>query len=113
MRALRRRTLVAFTLALAGAVAFDRVLLTAWGSRAPAWSHWWCSPSSLRSAPHGGAGAGGVTEGVAATLLTPMKALLPHWPHLLPILLALTTLVYLWHANARYHTHDGQAQAGA
>jgi hypothetical protein len=81
-------------------VAFDCVLLTAWGSRAPAWSHWWCSPSASRSAAHAAAGTG--AGGLGATLLSPLGTLLPHWPHLLPILLALATLVYLWRASASY-----------
>jgi len=81
-------------------VAFDCVVLTVWGSRAPAWSHWWCSPPASRSTAHSGAGTS--AGGLGAKLLRPLEALLPHWPHLLPILLALATLVYLWRANARY-----------
>jgi hypothetical protein len=78
------------------AVALDGVLATTAGSRAPAWAHW-CSPSALRAASHGVNGAGRL--GVA--VLTPVEALLPHWPHFLPILLGLATLVYLRRANAR------------
>lgn len=104
MRGLPRRTLVSLALALVvAAVVLDGLLLTAWGSRAPGWSHWWCSPSTLHaSARYPGSSPGGLV----ATALNPLKALLPHWPHLLPLLLALATLAYLWRANARYHTAE-------
>jgi hypothetical protein len=59
------------------------------GSRAQGSSPWWCSPSG--HAAHGG--------GVGGSLLAAFAA---HWPHFLPILLGLATLVYLWRANARY-----------
>jgi hypothetical protein len=104
----RRRTFVtlALTLVALGATA-DCLLLLAWGSRAPAWSHWLCSPSAL----HNSAQHHQPIGGLAATLLTTLKTLLPHWPHILPVLLALATLVYLRRANAHYHAHEGQVRA--
>ncbi len=97
----RGRTLVFLSLAVAvlGGV-FDLVLLLAWGARAPAWSHWFCSPAFHASARHPEHQVGGL----AATLLASLKALVPHWPHIMPIAVALTTLVYLRRANVRYHT---------
>jgi hypothetical protein len=103
MPGLSPKSLPSLALALfALAVALDGVLVTA-GSRAPAWSHWWCSPSAPHTAPHGAAG------GLAATLLAPVSALAPHWPHLLPVLLGLATLVYLRRANTRYHARGALA----
>jgi hypothetical protein len=61
---------------LSFAFAFDGLLTTASPPHAPAWSHWWCFPSTLHAAPHGAAGAGRL----AATLPTAASALLPHWP---------------------------------
>ncbi|HVA20151.1 MAG TPA: hypothetical protein VMU55_08245 [Solirubrobacteraceae bacterium] len=52
------------------------------------WSHWWCSPSGAH---------GGTVHHLSAGLL------LAHWPHFLPVVLALATLVYLHRANRRYH----------
>jgi hypothetical protein len=60
------------------------------GSDLPAWSHWWCSPATLRAAVHGARGSG--LGGLGATALTALEL---HWPHFLPILLGLATLVYL------------------
>ena len=104
-------TRIAIRLALvlaASTVAVEPLLVRTWGSRAPTWSHWWCSASSARSAPHR-AGA----DGLGAAVLTPIKALAPHWPHFLPILLGLATLVYLWRADVRYRVQEGQARAAA
>jgi hypothetical protein len=42
-----------------------------------------------------------------------MSLLLPHWPHILPIILALWTLVYLWRANARYRASEAHLHAGS
>ena len=102
-----RRTLILsfipFLVALAAAV--DLVLLTAWGSRAPVWSHLWCSPSAL----HASARHGGSVGGFVATLVSSLRALVPHWPHILPIFLALATLVYLRRADARHHAQGCQA----
>jgi len=66
------------------------------GGGAPAWAHWWCSPAALRSAVHAVRGSG-----VPTTLLTALEV---HWPHFLPILVGLGTVVYLWRANALYYT---------
>jgi hypothetical protein len=106
----RRRKLLALLLALAAtAAALDGLLVASGGSRAPGWSHWWCSPAaSQASARHFGSSSGGVL----ATALSPLKTLLPHWPHLLPLLLALATLVYLWRASSRYHRQDGLVKEG-
>jgi hypothetical protein len=93
---LPRRALVSLTLALVAIAAAADLLLLARGSSAPAWSHWWCSPSALHASPQQPA------SGLATTVLTPLAALLPHWPHILPILLALATLIYIQRANARY-----------
>jgi hypothetical protein len=57
------------------------------------WSHWWCSASAAH---------GGTVHHLSAGLL------LAHWPHFLPILLALATLVYLHRANRRYHAPTNQ-----
>jgi hypothetical protein len=74
-------------------------LLLAHASQAPTWVHWLCSPSALhRSVLHAGSGLSGLLTRVLNVALT----LLPHWPHILPILVALWTLVYLWRANGRY-----------
>jgi hypothetical protein len=91
----RRRLATHMLLAAAATiVVLESVVTIAWSSSAPGWSHWLCSPTVLRSAVHtvGGSGFG-------ATLLTALKV---HWPHFLPILVGLATLVYLWRANARY-----------
>jgi hypothetical protein len=103
----RRRTLASLTvLVLALGAAFDLALL-ARGSRAPAWSHWLCSPAVHASAHHRGQPVGGL----AAALLSSLKTLLPHWPHILPILVALAALIYLRRANARYHAHEDRLPA--
>lgn len=60
------------------------------GGSATTWSHWWCAPGAR--AVHGAGGSGGSL----------LRALEVHWPHFLPILLGLVTLVYLWRANARW-----------
>lgn len=67
------------------------------GSSAPDWSHWWCSPDAR--AVHGAGGAG-------SSLLAALEV---HWPHFLPILLGLATLVYLWRADA-HHSVRGQRE---
>lgn len=100
---MKRRALLAASLAfIAFGASFDLLLLTARGSKAPAWAHLWCSPST-RSHSGGGSGTGvGAVLGYA-------KALVPHWPHILPIVVALATLVYLRWANARYHARAEQS----
>jgi len=83
-------------------------VLLAHASQTPAWVHWFCSPSTLHpSALHVGPGLGGLLTRVLSIL----KVVLPHWPHILPILLALWTLVYLWRANARYRAGEVRAHA--
>jgi integral membrane sensor domain MASE1 len=101
----KRRALITLTLALVvlGASA-DLVLLTARGAGAPGWAHWWCSASALRQ--HGGQSSSGLT----ASLLGSLRAIAPHWPHILPIVAASATLVYLRRANARYHANEARAE---
>lgn len=83
-------------------------VLLAHASQTPTWVHWLCSPSALHSSVlHVGPGLGGLFKRVLHTL----EVLLPHWPHILPILLALWTLVYLWRANARHQTDEAQVHA--
>lgn len=101
----RRRALLSLTLALiALGASVDLALLAARGSQAPSWAHWWCSASALRQ--HGGQSSGGLT----ATLLGSLRAIVPHWPHILPIVAALATLVYLRRANTRYHANDARGE---
>lgn len=101
----RRRALLSLTLALlALGASADLALLVARGAGAPSWAHWWCSASALRQ--HGGQSSGGLT----ATLLSSLKGIAPHWPHILPIVAALATLVYLRRANARYHVNDARGE---
>ena len=100
---MRRRALLAATLVfIAMGATFDLLLLAARGAKVPAWAHLWCSPAALSH--HGGRPATGLVA-----LLGYAKALAPHWPHILPIVLALATLVYLKRANTRYHAREGQA----
>jgi hypothetical protein len=105
---LRHRALLSLSLLLVALLAAgDWLLVTARGSQAPTWAHWWCSASgSSLSARHGS----GTSTGLLARLLDSLVALLPHWPHILPIVAALATLVYLRRANARYHSSHGQVQ---
>jgi len=92
----RRALLMASLVFVVLGASFDLLLLTARGSKAPAWAHLWCSPSA--SSHHGGGSGTGV-----GAVLGYAKALIPHWPHILPIAVALATLLYLKRANARYH----------
>lgn len=98
----RRVPLVAALVFVAVGATCDLLLLAARGSQAPAWAHLWCSPSALRH--H----SGSLGTGVGA-LFEYAKALIPHWPHILPLVVALATLVYLRRANARYHARDGHS----
>jgi hypothetical protein len=83
-------------------------VLLAHASQTPAWVHWLCSPAALHSSTlHVGPGLSGLLTRALGTL----EVLLAHWPHILPILLALWTLVYLWRANARYHAGEVKAHA--
>jgi hypothetical protein len=103
-RTLAYLSLVVLALGAAG----DLVLVTAQGSQAPGWAHWWCSASGLHtSAPHGQA-----TAGLVGTMLGFLEALAPHWPHILPIFVALGTLVYLRRANARFRGHEARMSVG-
>jgi|GEM_PF-3029250 len=96
----RKRTATHLLIALAAtAVALVPLLTVAAGSAAPGWAHWLCSPAALRSAAHTVG-----HSGLGSTLLTALEV---HWPHFLPILLGLATLVYLYRANARYQAQDG------
>jgi hypothetical protein len=84
-------------------------VLLAHASQTPTWVHWLCSPSAQHpSVFHIGPGLGGLLTRALGTL----QILLAHWPHILPILLALWTLVYLWRANARHQAGDAQVRAG-
>ncbi len=88
--ALLRRPAVSLALGLvAAAVTLEPLVSIVWGSHAPSWSHWLCSPAALRSAVHTVSRGG-------------LSALEVHWPHFLPILIGLGTLVYLWRADKRY-----------
>jgi hypothetical protein len=94
--------LTALALAAAAVGASGAQLLLGGGAKAPAWSHWWCSASALHAGSSGGAHGGG--------LLAFAAGLLPHWPHLLALVIAPVTLVYLRRANARYTAgalHEG------
>lgn len=75
-------------------IGLEPLLVRSLGSRAPGWSHWWCSAANASSTHHAtGSGA------LGGALHTTLALLAVHWPHFLPILLALGTLVYLWRAN--------------
>lgn len=60
------------------------------------WIHRWCSPGAL------GAAGGGLGHEV-------LRALEVHWPHFLPGLLGLGTLVYLRRADRRHREGVGAA----
>lgn len=108
MSSQRHKALLSLSLLLVALLALgDWLLVTATGSRTPTWAHWWCSASgSSLSARHGS----GTSTSLLATLFDSLAALLPHWPHILPIVAALATLVYLRRANARYNSSRGQVQ---
>ena len=108
MRGPTHKRLTHLTAALAVVGIGEWSVLLAHASQTPTWVHWLCSPSALHSSVlHVGPGLGGLVTRVLGTL----EVLLPHWPHILPILLALWTLVYLWRANARYRTGEAQTHA--
>ena len=93
------RSAVHWALAVAAlAVGLEPLLVRSLGPSAPSWSHWFCSASSASAASHTAVQAGGP----GGALHTTLAVLAVHWPHFLPILLALGTLVYLWRADARY-----------
>ncbi|HEX4115513.1 MAG TPA: hypothetical protein VHY18_06535 [Solirubrobacteraceae bacterium] len=108
MRSPAHKRLVRLTAILAVIGIGEWSVLLAHASQTPAWVHLLCSPSALHSSVlHAGPGLNGLLTRVLNTLLI----LLPHWPHILPILLALWTLVYLWRANTRYRAGEGSAHA--
>lgn len=93
------------TLALAAlVVGLEPLLVQSLGSSAPGWSHWLCSAHSVASGSHvGGASAGWLGGGwLGGAAHTTLAVLAVHWPHFLPIVLALGTLVYLWRADAAW-----------
>lgn len=102
----RRASLAAALVFIAVGATCDLLLLAVRDAQAPTWAHLWCSPSALSH--HGGRSGTGF-----AALLDYAKALIPHWPHILPIVVALATLVYLKRANTRYHAQGGQAPTHA
>jgi hypothetical protein len=105
---MKRRALVCLTLALVAlGEGGDLILLTARGSQAPGWAHWWCSPSALHQR------GGGGSSGLMATLLGTLRAVGPHWLHILPIVVALAALLYLRRANMRYRAGEMRARPGS
>jgi hypothetical protein len=84
-------------------VALGSIATLALGQGTHGWVHWLCSPNVLGSAAHSVR-----ASGIAAKALTALEI---HWPHFLPALLALATLVYLWRANARYQAQAARPSA--
>jgi hypothetical protein len=108
VRSQRRKALLSLLLVLVALLeASDWLLLNARGSHAPAWAHWWCSATG--SSPLAGHASHPPTS-LFAHLTGALSVLLPHWPHVVPIVVALATLVYLHRANARYHSSHAQMQ---
>lgn len=108
MQSQAHKRLIRLTAVLAVVGIGEWSVLLAHASQTPAWVHWLCSPSALhQSVLHVGPGLSGLLTRVLGTV----EVLLPHWPHILPILLALWTLVYLRRANGRYQA--GEVGAGA
>jgi hypothetical protein len=102
------RRLIRLTAVLAVVGIGEWSVLLAHASQTPTWVHWLCSPSALHpSGLRAGPGLGGLFTRVLGAL----RILLVHWPHILPILLALWTLVYLWRANARHQAGEVQVHA--
>lgn len=100
------RTVAHCTLAVAAlVVGLEPLLVRSLGSSAPGWSHWLCSAHAATGGSH--ASGGGWLGGA---LHTTLAVLAVHWPHFLPILLALGTLVYLWRADAAWRA---EASRGA
>lgn len=98
------RTAAYCSLALAAlVVGLEPLLVQSLGSSAPGWSHWLCSAHSAASGSHAGGGALlGDGGGLGGALHTTLAVLAVHWPHFLPIVLALGALVYLWRADAAW-----------
>jgi hypothetical protein len=86
----------------------DYALFAASAGRGHGWLHQWCSPSALASTHPPSLG------GVPAWILAALQA---HWPHLLPLLIGIATLVYLRRASVRYsaeqHTSAAQQHTSA
>jgi hypothetical protein len=99
------RTLGLLLAVAALALVLESVAVILLGASAPAWSHWLCSPSSIHSARHAL-----LSGGLGNTLKVSLQLLAVHWPHLLPIPLGVTMLIYLHRANARYNqsNHAGR-----
>jgi hypothetical protein len=119
---LLNRTTAYCTLALAAlVVGLEPLLVQSLGSSAPGWSHWLCSAHSAASGSHAGGGSllsgGGLLSDsgwLGGALHTTFAVLAVHWPHFLPIVLALGTLIYLWRADAawRAEASRGATEAG-
>lgn len=97
--------LIRLTAALAVLGAGEWLVVVVRSAQAPAWVHWLCSPSALHPF-HPGPGL----TGLLVRALNVLRLVLPHWPHILPIFVALWTLVYLWRANARHRAGEAQAR---
>jgi hypothetical protein len=103
VRSPAHRRLIRLTAVLAVIGIGEWSVLLAHASQPPTWVHWLCSPLALHSSVlHVEPGLGGLF----ARVLNTLAVLLAHWPHILPILVALWTLVYLWRANARYRAGE-------
>jgi hypothetical protein len=97
---LLRKPAVSLALSIfAAVVALVSIVTLVIGRGAPGWAHWLCSPAVLGAAAHSVR-----PGGIAAEALTAIEV---HWPHFVPALLALATLVYLWRADARYRSQAG------
>lgn len=91
------RTLLLVALVATLSLILESVAVVLLGGETPSWSHWLCSPSTIHSAH------AVLSGGVGAALSGSLTLLAVHWPHLVPIPLAVATLVYLHRANARYN----------
>ncbi len=87
----------------AAVIALGSMVTLAIGQGTHGWVHWLCSPGVLGSAAHSVR-----ASGIGAKALTALEI---HWPHFLPALLALATLVYLSRANARYRAQEAERGA--
>jgi hypothetical protein len=96
MRLLRKPAVSLALSIFAAVVALVSIATLVIGQGTHGWVHWLCSPGVLRAAVHSVR-----SGGIAAKALTAIEI---HWPHFVPALLALATLVYLWRADARYRS---------
>jgi hypothetical protein len=116
---MQRQSALNSILALAAlVVGLEPLLVQSLGSRAPGWSHWLCSAHHSASASHavGGGWLGSSSLGgswLGRALHTTFELLAVHWPHFLPIVLALGTLVYLWRADAAWRAEASRLSPGA